>query len=752
MIDSCALSVILQTGHIYCISMKRLFLIIISFLILVPLGAEEDHCILYDWHNFTYWGINSIAHDEHHIYIGGNCGIIVIDKQTGEQNLLNRVSGLTDNYIRCLTMIGDELWYGGSRNGFGMIKDGVIKNYTRSDYPLYNDALVRAIDKDADGNLYVSSMIDLLKIKDDLCLDKFTFPNNPVSADAEITAVHADKNGKIWVGGYDTTESEGVGILTENGIEIVYENLGTVKKILESPDGSLWMLAKFGLLRYDGSSFTECLTNADDGIYYDMSDMALADDGTIWLLAKDNLVSFDGKNITKYHFESTYPYPLMCIDIDGADIYVTAEIDKLFKLKDGKFERIPLQDSLFGQLPPSVFTRGGSIDHDGNYLAGTSGGQGLLKLKPDGTCIETDFFKGKYISETTTDNFGDVWVANSWGDHFYLYKITPADTLTYDEASGCPRLGGADIFQMACDYENRLWIASSNGLYCFDGTTWQTFNTKNSGLTTNRVYCVAFDKDNRLWTSCGRKVNDFCDIGDGLFCYDGKFWTRYISQYEDISRVTEGYVPLKMPIRTNSIGRIAIDDNNTFWLAVNYNEVYGTTDIDGYHGGLIRWDGGDEWHQYLSPFTPDPSIPTYEPGEWIDNVDFVLPGNWINNLKFDRDGRLWVTFEGKHGVAMYDGEGFTVWDTDMPGIRSGSAYNLCIDKERDRLWISHPHENGVSTARIRCNSTDMLSTPQLLPNRSGQQSGKMYDLNGREIPAPRHGEVYIKDGQKTIVK
>ena len=737
------------------VNMKRLFLSIISFLTLLPLYAEEDYSILYDWHNYTYNGISYIAHDTQNLYIGSHNGIISIDKQTGEQTIMNRVSGLTDNSIYCLKMIGDELWYGGSRNGFGMIKDGVIKNYTRTNYPLFHDAYVKAIAKDADGNIFASSMTDLLKIKDDQCVNTYIFPNSPLSGDAQITAVHVDKKGKIWVGGYDTSGSRGVGLLTENGIDMVYENLERVKKILESPDGTLWMLAKLGLLKYDGSSFTECLTNADGVEYYDMSDMALAVDGTVWLLAKDNLISYDGRSITKYHYESTLPYPLMCIDIDGTDIYITAETNKLLRFKDGKFEQIPLQEDILGQLPYSAFTRGGSIDHDGNYLAGTSG-NGLLKLKPDGTCIETDFFKGKYITETVTDNFGDVWVANTWSEHFYLYKITPTDTLMFDESSGCPHLGDQDIFQMAVDHQNRLWIASSNGLYCFDGTTWQTFNKNNSGLTTNRVYCVAFDKDDRLWTSCGRLVNNYyAEIGDGLFCFDGINWTRYISQYDDeVNRATEGYVHLKMPIRTNSIGRIAIDDNNTFWMVINYNEVYITLDIDEIHGGLIRWDGKDEWHQFLSPYTPDPTLPTYEPGEWIDNVDFVLPGNWINDIDIDRYGRLWVSFEGDHGVAMYDGKDFIVWDMDIPGIASGNAYNLAIDKERDRLWVSHPWGTGIggaSTAKIRSGGTDMLSTPRLSPDRHQPSSGKMYNLSGRQIDNPQKG-VYIQNGKKRGIK
>ena len=739
-------------------NMKRLFLIIISFIILVPSYAEKDYNILYDWQNFDpilsrdgLPDLYPIAVDEQNIYVGTSYGIVIIDKASRQQTLINRTDGLTDNYICFLDFIGDELWYGGHDHSFGMIKDGIISNYTRAQTNFPSSALITAMEKDKEGNLWVGSYASLYKYTDGEFAGTYPFPNGDWASIKAINDILADEDGTIWVTGY--TFSEGLAKLTADSLEIVYEYPG-LYDLIKDHQGNMWMTGPKGLIKYHDGTFTEYQTDKNGESLGALAYLSEDKEGNFWAVRGTSLIKYDGEQIT------CYDAPLNMYDMVLGDdgVYISCSHNGVLIFSDGEFEHIPLQE-FPGHLPIYNntwvgMTRGGSIDHDGNYLAGTSSGHGLLKLKPDGTCIETDFFKNKYtyVAETTTDKFGDIWVAHCWGGSFRLYKITPTDTLTYDKISGCPLQGDEDIFQMACDHENRLWIASSNGLHCFDGTTWQTFNTKNSGLTTNRVYCVAFDKEGRLWTSCGRMLIDYLEIGDGLFCYDGKSWMHYISQYSDeINRVTEGYVPLKMPIRTNSIGRIAIDDNNTFWLAVNYNEVYGTTDIDGYHGGLIRWDGGDEWRQFLSPFTPDPSFPTYEPGEWINNVDFVLPGNWINNFKFDRDGRLWVTFEGKHGVAMYNGEDFTVWDTDMPGIRFNSAYNLCIDKERDRLWISHPHEYGASTAKIHCTSTDMLSTPRLLPNRGGQQSGKMYDLNGREIPAPRHGEVYIKDGQKAIV-
>ena len=726
--------------------MKRFFFLIISFMILLPFYAEEDHSILYDWRNFDPIlsddrapDIYPIAVDGLNIYVGTSYGIIIIDKATKQQTLINRTDGLTDNYISFLGVIGDELWYGGHDNSFGMIKDGKISNFPRSYTHPNSTVWITAIEKDLKGNLWVGSFRDLLKFNNGIIAGRYPFPDSDFATMTGINDILVDDDGTIWVSGYNIPGREGLAKLTGNGIEMVYEELGLISDIIKDHQGNMWMAGYKGLLKYHNGTFTEYLTDKNGNSLADMTNLTEDKEGNFWALRESCLVKYDKEQITSYQAPFLYLFD-MVMDDDG--IYISANHNGVLIFKDGEFEHIPLQ-KFPGQLPLVMgFSRGGSIDHDGNYLAGTSSGHGLLKLKADGTCIETNYFKGKYITETVADNFGDVWVANSWGEHFYLYKITPTDTLMYDESSGCPHLGEQDI-----------WIASSNGLYCFDGTTWHTYNKNNSGLTTNRVYCVAFDKDDRLWTSCGRSANNYyAEIGDGLFCYDGITWTHYISQYDDeVNRATEGYVPLKMPVRSNSIGRIVIDESNTFWLSINYNEVYITSDIDEIHGGLIRWDGKDEWHQYLSPYTPDPTLPTYEPGEWIDNVDFVLPGNWINDIDIDRYGRLWVSFEGKHGVAVYDGKDFTVWDTDVPGIRYGCVFNLCIDKERDRLWISHPYEHGASTAKIRNGGTDMLSTPRLSPDHHQPSSDKMYNLSGRQIDNPQKG-VYIQNGKKRVIK
>ena len=135
-----------------------------------------------------------------------------------------------------------------------------------------------------------------------------------------------------------------------------------------------------------------------------------------------------------------------------------------------------------------------------------------------------------------------------------------------------------------------------------------------------------------------------------------------------------------------------------------------------------------------------------------DSISSDLPGNWINCIEFDKYGRVWLSFVSIYGIAMYDGEDFTVWNMNNSSLGFDTATNMCVDKYRDRVWVSHANVgiSCASTAKILGGSTDIKSIPLPKPSTWQQDSGRMFDLNGKRILQPRRGEVYIKDGKKYI--
>ena len=714
--------------------MRRLLSLFVFLSCMHLAHAEKDHQILYDWQNFTRFDKNyaPLAVDDNMIYYGCSRGIITINKKTGEQKLIDRSQGLVDNYVITLKKMDGGIWYGAFYNGFGVIQDEQITNYTSSSVPLTFGFWTTAIEKDKDGVLWVASLWYLCKIVNGKCVEEYEYPHDIISSHQQINDILADDDGSVWVTGYATSGKDGLGLLTDKGISIVYDASGRCSSMIKDDKGNKWVGAQNGLVRFEKDSYKEISQDASGNSLKGLCNLQLDAEGIIWASRDSTLIRYDGKNATSFHVDDW----ILDLAVDHEDIYISTMGGKLLKFKDGNYKTIDIE-TFPGLIPNVGMSRGGSIDHNGDYLAGTTN-HGLLKMKPDGTCIHTDYIKDRYISETIADKYGDIWVVSNWSN-FRLFKITRTDTIAYKNDNRCPLTGSQDIFQVAVDHTDRLWIAASNGLHCFDGEKWLSYNKDNSGLTTNRVYSVAFDKLGRLWTCCGVGLTKYGEYGDGLFCYDGKTWKHYANK--DIPMPTkDSQIDVNLPFPTNTYGPIAIDKDGVFWMAGNMNELYYTLDVDEWHGGLIRWDGKNGFQRFMQRHEELPA-----------SISSDLPGNWINCIEFDKYGRVWLGFEGHHGIAMYDGKDFTVWDQDVPGIGFGQTFNIAIDNERDRIWVSHRYEYGASTARMLGTNTDVKSIPLPLPS-SRQDQGSIYDLSGKRIPQPRRGELYIKDNRKYVMK
>ena len=68
-----------------------------------------------------------------------------------------------------------------------------------------------------------------------------------------------------------------------------------------------------------------------------------------------------------------------------------------------------------------------------------------------------------------------------------------------------------DIFMFQSDSESDLWISASDGLYCYDKTTGniKEYNTANSGIPGNIVYCTYTDSSGRFWVGTEKGVSLF---------------------------------------------------------------------------------------------------------------------------------------------------------------------------------------------------------------------------------------------------
>jgi ligand-binding sensor domain-containing protein len=104
------------------------------------------------------------------------------------------------------------------------------------------------------------------------------------------------------------------------------------------------------------------------------------------------------------------------------------------------------------------------------------------------------------------------------------------------------------------------------------------------------------------------------------------------------------------PLPSNHILNITIDPFNNKWISTET--------------GLLKINDGD-----FTDFSKWEIIPT--------------PNDWIFALLADNSGNIWF---GGNGLIKYDGDNFTVYNTQNSGIPSNKIYSIIADFSNN-IWI-----------------------------------------------------------------
>ncbi len=76
----------------------------------------------------------------------------------------------------------------------------------------------------------------------------------------------------------------------------------------------------------------------------------------------------------------------------------------------------------------------------------------------------------------------------------------------------------------AQDRTGVFWIGTDAGVSRFNGETWTTFNTENSGLCDNKVNAIAVEKNNTIWFG----------TDNGVSRYTGEVITTSVDEEDDM--------------------------------------------------------------------------------------------------------------------------------------------------------------------------------------------------------------------------
>lgn len=238
------------------------------------------------------------------------------------------------------------------------------------------------------------------------------------------------------------------------------------------------------------------------------------------------------------------------------------------------------------------------------------------------------------------DKVGNLWFGTT-GEGVYRY-----DGQLFTQFTVKNGLSSNTVWSIAEDKNGNIWFGTDSGVCRYDGKTitgipitvsngeniYPNNASNNNPSTKYAVWSIMQDKTGKIWFG----------TSDGMFCYDGTFFTRFLDNDNIINK--DG-LQLKM------VDCILEDKNGIIWFASGMSPG---------QEGICRFDG-----KSITSFKP------YGNG-WI----FMILEEENGDLLFDTR---------QSGVCRYDGKNITNI-SEKAGINNSSVWSILKDKTGN-IWI-----------------------------------------------------------------
>lgn len=246
--------------------------------------------------------------------------------------------------------------------------------------------------------------------------------------------------------------------------------------------------------------------------------------------------------------------------------------------------------------------------------------------------------------------FQDKIYIGTYGGGMYIFDPKTKEVKDFAPEQRIPFRHG-DVFCINSDEDNRLWIGTSNGVYCYkNGTLLRHFTSSNSQLPEGNVYAIYFDSVHKGWICT---ESGFCIWDPFSMAIKANVFPEGFAHKEKVHTVYEDsnhelyFLPYK--------GNIFVSDlsmNSFRWMAPDTplkgkNAMCIIEDKKGWlwigtDNGLYRYDKKDTFIPYnFADGIPSPIFLSCTPvidekGDmWFGNAKGMLglPADWENKEK-----------------------------------------------------------------------------------------------------------------------
>lgn len=463
----------------------------------------------------------------------------------------------------------------------------------------------------------------------------------------------------------------------------------------------VWICSTSGIKRTD---LKGNLLNQFEDFNYQVNCLKKDKKGKIWIGTNDGVLTyFKGKwgsiKELKGKFIST-----IAIGNKG-EVWLGTNSNGVFKLKRGKIENFNTKNSkLKSNSISCLFMDSSNLLWCGQMLVGLSTFDGKVWKE-----IEQIDKSSVWVTSIVEGQNKEIWIGTLING-VYQYKDE-----NWQNFSNIPDgFSAYMVSDIIVDSQNTTWVATSSGLFFFDGLNWKKYNTSNSSLKTNHIKKLAFDGKN-LWVggasgfylfennhfkllnlpskneiNISRIVNATFDNAGNIWAVNqGMKLIKYNGNSFEYSAVdtTKEIECVKCPFVIDSLGNKWIGSQNTglykfengIWK--NYN-----TKNSGIIGDIIfGLDFDKSGALWVSTGYGESR---FDGRNWINytNTNSGLCTNFVNTVKFEENGKQW--FATAKGISSYFNNTWTKYDISNAIIPDDSFRDMLIDRNGDKWFCS----------------------------------------------------------------
>ena len=401
-----------------------------------------------------------------------------------------------------------------------------------------------ALAQDRGGTLWLGTGVGLYRF-DGIQFEHFDPPQGQGFASSNITALHADARGRLWIGFYPG----GISVLDEGRLRHYPPSpqlpTSLVMRIVEDRLGQIWVASFSGLYRFDGDGWRRI--GAEMGYPSESADDVMVDSqGNVWVAA--------GKTLLK-------------LPPGGRRFEQTGIATGLYaSLLETPAGALWVSDGTYGtrSLSPQA-TEAASASGFGHFAT--------MRLDRNGALWGTDRRQGGVVRVPALDAFPRGYVLREQDAAAIIRK---RDGLASDRT-----------IPVLADREGNIWVGTNMGLHRFRTSSVQVLQDER--LSQNDVYGMAFSAAHGLLVSSERRLYRVGDDGLALlaetpgrriYAIHPAGAATYLVAWDGVYRYSaDGLRRLELP-GAGTLGAVA-GDGASGLLVMRQDE------------GLFRYDGQD---------------------------------------------------------------------------------------------------------------------------------------------------------------